>query len=132
MKVLKWILFIPISAVIYYLFLFILVIVNNLFTAPPPNDNPILNNYIIPIIINAIGIATYFFVGNMIIQYTNKVDNKLERLISNICLLITISLASIYFGYLCFRDDEYYKGIINIVNLLVSGVAFLVHYKKEK
>ena len=130
MKILKWIIFIPISFLGYYLFIIILGFANNILTAPPPNDNPLLNNYILPIIINAIGIFSYFFIGNRIIQSTNEIDNLTERKISNILLFITILIISISFAYLSFRDHEYYKGIVNSVNVFACIIAFLINYLK--
>lgn len=130
MKILKWILFIPVAFLGYYIFIIILGFANNILTAPPPNDNPLLNNYILPIIINAIGIFSYFFIGNKIIQSTNEVDNLAERKISNILLFIIILTVSICFAYLSFKEDEYYKGIVNSVNVFASIIAFLINFSK--
>lgn len=131
MKILKWIIFIPIAFLGYYLFIIILGFANNVLTAPPPNDNPLLNNYILPIIINVIGIFSYFFIGNKIIQSTNEVDNLTERKISNILLFIIIIIVSSYFASMSFKEDEYYKGIVNFVNIFASIIALLINFSKS-
>ena len=136
MKVFKWVIFIPIALLANYL----IVIVANLalkffdiLTTPPPRyDGSLLNliiPYAIPFIANIIGIYSYFFAGNKIIQI--KGDNLIERKVSNILLLIVILFISVVFAYLCFQEAEYYKGVINIINILASVIFFYIHYKEE-
>jgi tryptophan-rich sensory protein len=131
----KWIIFVPIALLANYLFVIVANIVLNFFdilTTPPSRyENPLLDwilPVIIPVIANIIGIYSYFFIGNKIIQI--KENNLTKRKISNIMLLIVILLVSIIFSYLCFKEAEYYKGIINIINILASVIFFSIYYKE--
>ena len=136
MKVFKWIIFIPVSFLANYLIVFVAGFVLKFFdilTTPPPRyENPLLDfviPFIIPAVANIIGICSYFFVGNKIIEI--KGNNSTERKISNILLLIVILLISIIFVFLCFQKSEYYKGIINIINILASAIFFSRFYKED-
>ena len=136
MKVFKWVIFIPIALLANYLIVFVayyvLKFLDILTTPTGRYENPILDfviPYIIPAIANIIGIYSYFFVGNKIIEI--KGNNSTERKISNILLLIVILLISIIFVFLCFQEAEYYKGIINIINILASVLFFSIFYKED-
>jgi hypothetical protein len=114
MKFFKWVIFIPIALLAHYLVMiianFVLMFLDMLTTPPPRYEGGLLNlviPYIIPFVANIIGIYSYFFIGNKIIQI--KGDTLTQRKVSNILLLIVILFVSTIFAYLCFQDAEYYK-----------------------
>ena len=106
----------------------------DILTAPPPRyEGGLLNliiPYIIPFIANIIGIYFYFIIGNKITQI--KGDTLTQRKVSNILLLIVILLISIIFAYLCFQEAEYYKGVVNLINILASAIFFRMYYKEDQ
>lgn len=131
MKTLKWIIFLPAAFLGYYLSVIILSLIKHFFTFPPPRDNPLVFNYILPIVINVVGVFTYYYIGNKIIQSTNNDHNLIQRKISNILMLILILSVSIIFAYISFNENEYFEGIVSIINILASIVAFSMNYSDD-
>lgn len=125
MKLLKWMLFIPISVIAYFIAMIGIAFFYNL--VPSLYENPILDIYIMPILTNLIGIVFCFFTGNAIIDTKNERTTKTVNIILSIIIII-IQVAILFLSY---KSEEYNKVISSIVGLIL-GVLALVETLKNK
>ncbi len=117
-EVLRLILFIPASIIGYYLFLMIIGFISVLIKG----DNFIMEEYIVPIIVNIIGIFVYFSIGKFLMP---KFEKSVNRKIAYFLLTFTLISISVYFLYFSFIGKEYYKAIINTLNILLLIGLFI-------
>lgn len=118
------ILFIPISLVAYFIAIIGMAFIYNLI--PSLKENLFLDYYIMPSVINIIGIIFYFFVGNAIID--TKTGNTSKS--TNIILSIIIIVIQIIFSVLAYKSDEFNKIISSIVGCIVGILALTDSTKK--
>lgn len=126
MMSIKWILFIPISILAYFIAIIGIAFVYSLI--PSLKENPVLDIYIMPSVINLIGIVVYFFTGNAIIDTKNEKTTKTI----NIILSIIIIIIQVAFLFLTYKSEEYNKIISSFVGLLAGLVALFETLKNEK
>lgn len=126
MKSLKWILFIPVSILAYLIGIVLFAFVWNLI--PSKEENPLLNKYIMPSIINIVGIIIYFFIGQAILSEQKEKTNQKVNLALSI-IIITIQCVFLYFSFV---SDEYNKIISSIVGCIVGILALFDSIKKHK
>lgn len=126
MMSLKWILFILISIIAYFIAIIGIAFVYSLI--PSLKENPVLDIYIMPSVINLIGIVIYYFTGNAIIDTKNEKTTKTI----NIILSIIIIIIQVAFLFPSYKSEEYNKIISSIVGLLAGLVALFETLKNEK
>ncbi len=123
-KLLQLLFFIPLSLLGYYAFLLIGGFINNVFMT----DNYFVEKYIVPIIANFIGIFVYFQIGKYLMpEFEKKIYTKIAYFLLG-CSLIS---KSSYFLYFSIMGEEYYKAVINTINILISIIVLFAVIKDE-
>lgn len=117
-KLIRWMFFIPLSLLGYYAFIFSIGIINYLFFS---TDNYLMEKYIVPLILNIIGVFVYFKIGSKTLP---KHNNVIYSKFGLFMLFIIIAIISGTFIYLSYIGLEYFKVLINSVNLVISIILF--------
>ena len=125
MKVFKWFLFIPASVVAYFVSIFIMAFLWNLI--PSNQENDVMNHYIMPVIINIIGIILFFIIGLSFFSNLNPPELRKVKITQS----ISIILIQVILLYLSFKYIEYNKIISSIIGGIV-GVLALIETKKQE
>ena len=125
MKVFKWFLFIPASVVAYFVSIFIMAFLWNLI--PSNQENDVMNHYIMPVIINIIGIILFFIIGLSFFSNLNPPELRKVKITQS----ISIILIQVILIYLSFKYIEYNKIISSIIGGIV-GVLALIETKKQE
>lgn len=126
MKSLRWILFIPVSLVVYFIAITGMAFIYSLI--PSLKENPFLDYYIMPAVINIVGIFIYFSIGNAVIATKNeKTSNKVYIILSIIILIIQVLFLMAYYN-----GEEYHKIISSIVGCVVGALPLVDLIKNKK